>query len=237
MLTKHNGERSMKFHQLLKLKINQTLLMLTGIATIPYLSAMESPASHANGNIAIQKQTDDLYRLLRNTQSSNRSNNTKLDHLLKKEVVALLAHGANLEQKDRYGNTALIIAAILDNFTLMRLFIKQKASLDAQNINGDTALIIAAANGNKNMVRLLLRNNANINVQNNSGNTALIIATAGGEIDIIRLLLENGAVKNITNKSGKNALAIAQEKGKKEIIDLLKNPPLLKFIGKKQKLI
>jgi ankyrin repeat protein len=71
-------------------------------------------------------------------------------------VKALIAAGANVNAKDRFGETALMFAAaVTRNIRIVKLLIADGADVHAKTEDGDTALIIAAKRGHTGIVELL----------------------------------------------------------------------------------
>lgn len=107
----------------------------------------------------------------------------------------LLARGANVNAKDRYGTTVLIHAAP-DEVETLRLLLDSGAQLNAANGSGVTVLMTAAFDGNIDNVRLLLQRGANVNATDSQGKTALQFARQSQEenddADLIALLKQAG---------------------------------------------
>ena len=77
------------------------------------------------------------------------------------EVSALLLAGADVNEVDTEGNTALMLAL---NYPVISALLGAGADVNKANINGLTALIIAAANGHTAAVSaLLLKAGADVN--------------------------------------------------------------------------
>lgn len=73
----------------------------------------------------------------------------------------LLGRGANVDAKDKVGNTALILAAELGFTEGVQLLLTRKANANAVNNQGETALIKAVQARDTNSARLLLAAGAN----------------------------------------------------------------------------
>jgi len=109
------------------------------------------------------------------------------------DVIALLvAAGANVNARDKNGNTAMHLVA--QNWYTMKwaipcssILLKKGINIDSQNYKGLTALHLAAANrdGQK-LCRYLLSKGANTRLQDCNGNTALHLAR---HVEIVNLLL------------------------------------------------
>jgi hypothetical protein len=110
-------------------------------------------------------------------------------------VQILIAAGANLDIKNDYGDTALMIAVgnIYHNYPeIVKLLINAGADLNIQNTFGQTALI-SAVESSKDIVQLLIAANADLNIEDTWGETALVIAAKRGYPEKIKLLLKAGA--------------------------------------------
>ena len=122
------------------------------------------------------------------------------------KVKELIKSGVNLNAKDTFGGTALIIASNIGHTEIVKLLIKSGSDVNIASNDGRTALMKASLKGNTDIVKLLLENGADSDIQNNGGSTALIYACKIGNTDIIKLLLKNGANPDIQDKLGRTAL-------------------------------
>jgi len=73
----------------------------------------------------------------------------------------LIGRGANVDAKDKAGNTALILAAELGFVDGVQLLLARKANANATNNQGETPLIKAVQARDANSARLLLAAGAN----------------------------------------------------------------------------
>jgi len=67
----------------------------------------------------------------------------------------LLANGANVDDQDRWGNTALIAATARDTEALVSLLLDKKANPSIRNKRGENALSIAEKGGKSSLILLL----------------------------------------------------------------------------------
>lgn len=96
------------------------------------------------------------------------------------EVEGFVKNGANIDDKDSYGWTALRYAVRAGNKDAASTLLKLGAKVDEPSASGRTPLMSAAANGISEMVELLLANGADVNAKNEKGVTALDLAKRGG---------------------------------------------------------
>src|SRR4030095_949380 len=147
-------------------------------------------------------------------------------------IELILEKGARINMRNQYGNTALIVATMLDNYNVMELLCKYNADISIQNNNKETALRKAVEKNNLMMMNLLLKNNTFINIKNGNGCTLLMVSVHNNNnlFDLIKvnsqkdwqsfgylldyfsmteLLLEKGADPNIVDNDGDTALICA----------------------------
>lgn len=131
----------------------------------------------------------------------------------------LLQRQAKLAGRNRYGETALMLAAAKGDMELVDWMVKNGAGV---NQSGWSPLIYAAWQGKTEVVKYLLKKGADIDAVSPNGVSALMLATRGGHFDTVKLLLWEVADPNIKSDSGATALAWALKAGNTEIADLLK---------------
>ena len=88
-----------------------------------------------------------------------------------------IVFGSDLNEKDVYGSTPLIIATTFGNCNVVSELINAGADVNIRNYEGSTALITAAFFGRTEIVKLLLKNGADKSIKNNYGSNALNIAS------------------------------------------------------------
>uniref|UniRef100_A0A7S2D5D4 Ankyrin repeat domain-containing protein n=1 Tax=Florenciella parvula TaxID=236787 RepID=A0A7S2D5D4_9STRA len=115
----------------------------------------------------------------------------------KSDVVfkGLIDAGANLETADnKYGLTALMVAASYGHADAMSRLIEAGANLEAaDNKHGMTALIFAAVQGHTHAVKRLIKAGANLEAADKGGETALLHAAFTGHTDVMNRLIMAGA--------------------------------------------
>ena len=144
----------------------------------PFLLIFAALVSVAGPSAAASNVSDEFYSAIRN------NNLARLDSLIK--------GGADVNTRDRHGETALMYAAYVGSLDAMKLLLKDGASVDAQSQSGATALIWAATDLAK--VRLLIDHGANVNLATKRRRTALLVAAMSDpSAEIVKLLIEKGA--------------------------------------------
>ncbi|KAH6568392.1 hypothetical protein BASA50_005381 [Batrachochytrium salamandrivorans] len=123
----------------------------------------------------------------------------------------LLKMGANANDKNAYGWSPLMLAALNGDFPHVKLLLHHGAQIDTTSDLGLTALTCAVRAGNLQVVHLLVESGANVNlVGGMTGLTSLMIAANSGSDGIVSLLLNNGAECNAQSKiNGWTALMYA----------------------------
>jgi ankyrin repeat protein len=106
---------------------------------------------------------------------------------------SLLHHGADINSRDKYGQTGLMIAARDGKVEVVRFLIQSGAQLNHHAKFGLTALMLAVINQHTGIVRLLVDAGADLDIQGSgapgfAGKTALDIATAQGSMDMVEVL-------------------------------------------------
>lgn len=90
-----------------------------------------------------------------------------------KAVQQHIAAGSDLNEKDDYGSTPLMIALTFDRTAVAQLLIEAGVDLEVRSADGSTALHSAALFGRKALVKALLEAGADTEARNNYGSTAL----------------------------------------------------------------
>ena len=80
-------------------------------------------------------------------------------------VKEKITQGADINARDKHGNTALMLAACYnDNLQIIKLLLDEGADINARDKDSGTALMFAAgSNGNPDIITLLLDEGADVN--------------------------------------------------------------------------
>lgn len=127
---------------------------------------------------------------------------------MEKAVATLLAAKPRLETSNALGETALMLACIKGNVTVMvRALLQAGASVNSAQ--GWSPLMYAAYQGNAEVDKALLAKGASIDAINHNGTTALMLAARQGHVEVIDALLNAGADLQAVNKLNESALDFA----------------------------
>jgi len=122
----------------------------------------------------------------------------------------LIASGADLGGKDKFGNTPLHYAAKNGSKEIIALLIVKNADVNAKDKAGETPLDVAA---NKETADLLSQHNAKYGT--------FIGAVAGGDIDAVKMFLNAGTDVNAKVQHGWTSMHEAAVFGHAEVAKLL----------------
>jgi tetratricopeptide (TPR) repeat protein len=137
------------------------------------------------------------------------------------KVQQLLDKGANIEAKNEYGSTALVLAARDGQIEVVRLLLNKGANIEAKDKDDYTALLLSAIRGNTEVVKLLLDKGANIEGKERRGNTPLYAAASKGKVEVVKLLLDKGANIEATDNNGWTPLMKVASEGNPDMVKLL----------------
>lgn len=128
-----------------------------------------------------------------------------------KTLAELASPEVDVNQHDRVGKTALMLAAVHGDVGLAERLLELGARVDQRNRSGGTALMYAAQYGQVDTARVLLAAGSVVNLQAAKGWTALMIAVLKGREAMVDLLLADGADPNVQDMLGWTPLMRAIE--------------------------
>jgi hypothetical protein len=168
--------------------------MLRRLITIASLALVVAAAAHA------QSLDEDLIAAARKGNAE--------------AVKDLLAKGANVNAKSRYGATALSYAADRGNAEIVKLLLERGAEVDVQDtFYRATPMTWASMKGNAEIVKLLLDKGAGGKEQ------ALMMGAENGHKDMVKVVLDKGGV---TPETLTAALKRAERNKHAEVAEMLK---------------
>ncbi len=137
-------------------------------------------------------------------------------------VKALISAGADVNAKNRYGVTALALAATAGNASVAAALLKAGADVRVSVPETGSILIAAARTGTPEVIKLLLGAGADVNFADHySGQTALMWAAAEGHPDAVEALLAGGAVVDAQSRDKRTALFYSVRRGDMNSVKLL----------------
>jgi len=103
-------------------------------------------------------------------------------------LEALIDSGADVNARDRDGNTPLGCAALSNHATSAAFLLTHGVNIDSQDLKGWTALLDAVDTNNHGVLRLLLRHGADITLTLKTGDTILHRAAERGDVAVMEIL-------------------------------------------------
>lgn len=139
------------------------------------------------------------------------------------EIVGrLVAGGANVKHKNKYGFTALHAAVSGGHAGVAKYLLNNGAEIDAQDNLGQTPLYFAAERGSLEAARVLVENGADVDKKSQKSWSPLYAATSSNSLDMVRLLIDHGAkVNNKTSDGAHSPLLVAAFNNNVEMVRLL----------------
>jgi ankyrin repeat protein len=176
-----------------------------------------------DNGLTVTGQLDEQSRtkLIAKKQPSQQSFNQaiKRDDII--TVKALIVAGADVNAKNKLGETPLHMAAIRGHHEISSLLISQGANVNAMDKRKLTPLHASAWGGHKETAALLITKGANINAKDEHGVTSLHVSALSGSDETMALLINNDADINARNKDGMTPLHAAALSGQYEAVELL----------------
>lgn len=211
---------------------------------IPVIAALLDAGADPNLPDETNKGLPDTSPLMQAAITFFATNRAAMIHLL-------LQRGADVDQQDAKGKTALMYAVRCSGVDVIQALIEGGADLNIANCDGSTALmqaenseitkainilkqsgaseaglkevelVKAAANGNLDKVKVLLQENINVNMRVEE-RTALCHAARNGHLEIVNSLISAGADVDLKEQEeGFNPLLDAAYAGNLEVVRVL----------------
>lgn len=131
----------------------------------------------------------------------------------------LLHPKIQLDQRAKNGDTAIMLAAYLEQKETVKRLIEAGAQVNQQ---GWTALHYAAVVGQLDIVEMLIAHYAYIDAETPNKTTPLMLAARRGEMNVVKFLIAEGADISLKNMLGWTAYDFAVESERRDIAALLK---------------
>jgi hypothetical protein len=126
-------------------------------------------------------------------------------------IKQLVLRGANIEETDHEGMTALSLASLNGNYKVVVYLVEHGAHVTHTDDYGMTALHSASINGNLLTMKYILKHDARMTERSDDGKTSLLYAAANGRLEVVQYLLssEGGASITESDDEGYTALLMA----------------------------
>jgi ankyrin repeat protein/truncated hemoglobin YjbI len=129
-------------------------------------------------------------------------------------VTVLLDYGASLDDRGRYGLTALHYAVRGGKLPLIKLLLERGAQVDALDADGLTPLVHLSRTRSKAdpipVMELLTASGADLDARDENQGTLLMHFARQGKAEPVRWLLAHGADPGVRNKGGKTAAVLGR---------------------------
>ena len=115
-------------------------------------------------------------------------------------VKFLLENGAQINKKNRQGNSAIMFAVQYGHLDIMQMLLEKGADINDKNILGFTPLLYALDYHQTEIVEYLIENGAEVNVQTKNELTPIKIVKKDKDSLMVAYLVEHGAIEQDTTK-------------------------------------
>jgi ankyrin repeat protein len=136
-------------------------------------------------------------------------------------VEMLIAQGADVNKRGKYGYTPLHYAVTSGNQAVVSLLCKKGSAIDARDQFDETPIYLAARNDFLQGLSILCAYGADVDTQNQWGITPLYVAALNNKVAAVSFLYARGASINKQNKWGVGALSIAADLARPETFPVL----------------
>ncbi|KAF3316763.1 hypothetical protein TWF173_001426 [Orbilia oligospora] len=136
-------------------------------------------------------------------------------------VKMLIREGANIEAKNRYGETALSEAIAREHAAVVEFLLGKGANLETENEFGRTPLMLAAELGRERIVDILLRGGADPTAKDHENRASISYAAFGGCLQFVERLLRQGVNIDTQEDEGRTPLWFAVTNGCDDVVELL----------------
>jgi ankyrin repeat protein len=203
----------------------------TLVLLIALFSLARSPLSMAGvyDDILVaarDNRADIVISLLRRGMDPNTSDQTGTTLLMfsarhgNLELTDFLLNGrANVRKRNRFGDTAIGIAALGGHLQMVRRLVEAGADFGGPGWN---PLHYAAFGGHADIVRYLASVKAPLDDPAPNHQTALMLAARNGHLEVVRVLIDADADMDLEDGEGNTALSIARKACNQAIADYLK---------------
>ncbi|XP_071090384.1 uncharacterized protein [Haliotis cracherodii] len=136
-------------------------------------------------------------------------------------VKHLLQHNADVNHKNKTGDTPLVTACRVEAPHIVKLLVECGADILFQDKDGLSPLHITCRKGNKDIFNVLLEKGANLGVTDKHGRSPLFEAVENAHLEIVSLLIALGANVRLQNRYYRTPLHEACWEGHTECVRML----------------
>lgn len=144
--------------------------------------------------------------------------------------------GADIDERNEYGQTALMLASLLAEKDVMKYLLKKFASVKNKARDGKFPLHFAIVSDDQETVKILLEAGGKTNTKDEEGNAPIHLAITHGNLDVLKVVMGSQPLINIRNKHGEGVVALAVKNQSLALIKyLLENgadPNVVDYDGK-----
>ena len=134
------------------------------------------------------------------------------------KVKNLLKKGVDINERDNFGRTPLIYAALNGHDRIINLLLESHADIHAKDDFDQTAFIAAVNRGHVNTAEILLKNGADPSIPNSEDMLPIFIAFEREDFEMVGLLLKYGIKINTIDKKGRTVLQKIIESNQVELV-------------------
>lgn len=159
--------------------------------------------------------------------TTNNTDSSLLHHVIEQRdydvASVLVSKGADLESKNKDGETPLICAAKLGDVRMIRILLLKGADINSRDNSGQTPLSWAMAQLHRDACLILLESGASTNEKYNTGETLLQRAVKTGDRMVVHqlVIMRDVNLEEEMPRSKQTALSLAAEQGRDAMVSML----------------
>jgi hypothetical protein len=142
-------------------------------------------------------------------------------------IINLINHGHNINQRDRLGQTPILLAAAFGRKEIFEFLANNGADVNKVDDFGRTPVLWAAANGHKEIVEFLAGRGADVNKVDDFGETPILLAAVRGHKETVAQLMVCGASLASPDNINTEVIAGTIQEAFSYLVEHEKNIPLL----------
>lgn len=133
-------------------------------------------------------------------------------------------NGANLNLKNKFGETILHSAIYSDDLERVKKIIKLNPELlNVPSSDLTTPLLLSLCLSNQEIAKFLINSGANFNICNNEGLYPIHVACQDGFTEIVKILIDKDVNLNVKTKKGNLPISLAANNSHLDIVKIIFN--------------